>query len=190
MSAVVRPATRERILDAALAVASQHGLARLSVDLVAREAGTSRQTVYRAFGSREGLISATILREEEGFIAAVAAAADEHADIRPAMEAAIAAGLQHARAHPLLDRLLGTEPEALLPFLTTGAGPVLSAARPALESLLAERLPHLSPATIRRAADATTRLFVSYAINPPDDPVDDVAAGLADLICNGLKEAP
>jgi AcrR family transcriptional regulator len=182
-----RAATRERILDAALAAAADHGLARLSIGTVARYAGVSRQTVYRYFGSRDGLVTAAILREEAAFLAAVADAAARHPDVRPALEAAIGAALRAARAHPLLDRLLATEPEALLPFLTTGAGPVLSAARPAIEALLAERLPHLSPATLRRAADATSRLLVSYTINPPDDATDDVAAGLADLILDGLK---
>jgi hypothetical protein len=65
---------------------------------------------------------------------------------------------------------------------------VLSAARPVIQRLLTERLPHVSETTLHRVADAATRLFISYAINPPDDDVEDVAAGLADLVLNGLKE--
>lgn len=179
--------TRARILDAALAAMAAHGLARLSLEDVAREAGMSRQTVYRYFGTRNALITAAVIREEEGFLRRIAGAVESHADIRPAMEAAIRAALQAAREHPLLDRLLATEPEALLPFLTTGGGPVLSAARPALEELLSSRMPHLGPTTVRRVADATSRLFISYAINPPDDDVDEVASGLADLVLHGIK---
>jgi AcrR family transcriptional regulator len=179
--------TRDRLLDAALAVVARRGLARLSLDAVARAAGLSRQTVYRHFGSRDGLVTAVILREEEAFLTLVRDAAARHGDPRPAMEAALAAGLRAARDHPLLDRLLRDEPAALLPYLTTSGGPVLSAARPAIEDLLAERLPHLSPSQVQRAAEATTRLFISFAVNPPDDPVEEVAAGLADLILNGLK---
>lgn len=179
--------TRTRILDAAIAALARFGLSRLSLEDVAREAGVSRQTLYRYFGSRDALITATILREEEAFIAQMVAAADRHTEFRPALEAAIRAALQVARAHPLLDRLLETEPEALLPFLTMGEGPVLSAARPVVQRLLAERLDSLSEPELARIADAATRLIVSYAISPSSDDIDDVAAGLADLIANGVK---
>ena len=179
--------THDRILDAAFAAMAAHGLHRLSLEDVAREAGLSRQTVYRYFANRDALVTAVILREEQGFLDQMAEAIEAHDDLRPAMEAAIVAGLEAARAHPLLDRLLATEPEALLPFLTTGGGPVLSAARPAISDLLEERLPHVATPTLHRVADATTRLFISYAINPPDDDIADVAAGLVDLILHGLK---
>ena len=180
-------ATHDRILDAANAALVAHGLARLSLEDVAREAGMSRQTVYRYFASKDVLVTAAILREEQALLGLMAHAVAEHRELRPAMEAAIVAGLTAAREHPLLDRLLATEPEALLPFLTTGGGPVLSAARPVIQSLLEDRLPHVSTPILRRVADAATRLFISYAINPPDDDVEDVAAGLADLVLNGLK---
>jgi AcrR family transcriptional regulator len=179
--------TRERILEAAFEVVCVHGLTRLSLEDVARQAAFSRQTVYRYFGSKQALIEAVVLREEQDFIERILASASRHEDVRPALEAAIAEALRCAREHPLLDRLLASEPEALLPFLTTGSGPLLSAGRPALEQLFAARLPHLPPTTLRRVADATSRLFISYAINPPDDSIEDVASGLADLILDGLK---
>lgn len=180
-------ATHERILDATLAGVSAHGLARLSLEDVAREAHVSRQTVYRYFGSRDALVTAMILREEESFIATVTQAAAEHTDVRPAFEAAIAIALRLAREHPLLDRLLATEPESLLPFLTTGSGPLLSAGRPVLERLVAERLPDVPRQRIRRAADVTSRVFISYAINPPDVGLDELAEGLAGLVLDGLR---
>ena len=179
--------TADRILDAAFAAMAAHGLHRLSLEDVAREAGLSRQTVYRYFGSKDALVTAAILREEAVLLEHMAQAIASHDDLRPAMEAAIVVGLRAAREHPVLDRLLATEPEALLPFLTTGGGPVLSAARPVIEDLLEQRLPHVAKPTLHRVADATTRLFISYAINPPDDEIEDVAAGLVDLILHGLK---
>lgn len=179
--------TRTRILDAAITAMSRSGLARLSLEDVAREAAVSRQTLYRYFGSRDALISATVLREEEAFIAAMVRASKRHTEFRPALEAAIAQALRSARAHPLLDRLLDAEPEALLPFLTMGKGPVLSAAQPVVRELLADRLDHLTDPELSRIAEAATRLIVSYAISPTDDDIDDVAAGLADLIANGVK---
>jgi AcrR family transcriptional regulator len=179
--------TRTRILDATLAALSKYGLARLTLEDVAREAGVSRQTVYRYFGSREALVGEVILREERGFIDLMVAATERHREFRPALEAAIGAALRAARQHPLLDRLLATEPEALLPFLTTGAGPVLSAARPVVERLLGDRVPHLTGPQLELIAEAATRLIVSYAITPSSAPVDDLAAGLAELIADGVK---
>lgn len=57
------PDTRTRILDGAIATMSSTGLARLTLEDVATVAGVSRQTVYRYFGNRDALISATIVRE-------------------------------------------------------------------------------------------------------------------------------
>jgi AcrR family transcriptional regulator len=162
--------TRERILDATLAAVSAHGMARTTLDDVARQAGMSRQTVYRYFGSREALLLATIEREERVLIDRMVEAARRHDELRPAVEAAIREALAAARAHPLLDRLLSTEPEALLPSLLGGTSPVLSAAQPVL------------------AAEAATRLLVSYALTPSSSDVEDLAAGLADLVVNGVKQ--
>jgi AcrR family transcriptional regulator len=178
--------THQRILDAALTIMSRYGLTRLALEDVAREAGVSRQTVYRYVGNREGLINGTILREEEAFFDRMREAAGAHEEFRPALEAAITAALRTAREHPLLDRLLATEPQALLPFLTDGSGPVLSAARPVVVELLGRYVPHLGARDLDRVADAASRLIVSYAISPADEPVEPLAAGLAALLVEGV----
>lgn len=178
--------TRQRILDAALTVMSRYGLTRLALEDVAREAGVSRQTVYRYVGSRDGLIRDTILREEEAFFDRMREAAAHHDEFRPALEAAIAAALTTAREHPLLDRLLATEPQALLPFLTDGSGPVLAAARPVVIELLGQYVPHLAAAELDRVADATSRLIVSYAISPGQEGLASLAPGLAAILVDGV----
>ena len=179
--------TRGRLLDAALAVLARTGLQGLALEDVAREAGMSRQTLYRYFGSRDALVSAVVVREEERFIALIEAAAAAHSDLGAALEAAIGEALRLARAHPLLDRLLASEPEALLPLLLTGAGPVLPAARPVIERLLADRLPENGGPSLHRAADALTRLLISYVANPPDDAPAVVARDLAALLLPGVR---
>ncbi|MGH2695694.1 MAG: TetR/AcrR family transcriptional regulator, partial [Actinomycetota bacterium] len=59
--------TRARILDAAFEAVSTFGLSRLTMDDVARLAGLVRQSVYRYFGSKDELIVALVVREEEAF---------------------------------------------------------------------------------------------------------------------------
>lgn len=179
--------TRATVLDAALALLADRGLSKLALEDVANEARVSRQTVYRHFGSREGLISAVIVREEERLIARMTARARQSGlSAEDAIHAAIEEALIAAREHPLLDRLLASEPEALLPFLTMNHGPVLSAARPVVEELLRDRLPDAPREQLAADADALTRLIVSYAISPGEQSAQVTARRLADLVCRGL----
>ena len=53
----------------------------------------------------------------------------------PPIEDSVLFCLQLARRHPLLDRLLASEPEILLPYLTTRGGGVLEHARAVMEEL-------------------------------------------------------
>ncbi len=179
--------TDQRILLAAIEVMGAQGLARLGLEDVARVAGVSRQTVYRYFGNRDALIAAVILHEEQAFIARIQREASRHAGLRPSLQAAITAALRAAREHPLLDRLLATEPEALLPFLLSSGGPLLSAARPAFAEILGERLPDLADEEVLRAADTLTRLMISYAVDPPEDEPEHVAAHVAGLLLGGIR---
>jgi AcrR family transcriptional regulator len=178
--------TATRILDATLATMADHGIARLSLEDVARRAGLSRQTVYRYFPSKRELLDATVLREEQVFIANMVAAADRHKDLEPALRAALEAAMRTGQAHALLNRLLATEPHSIVTLVTTDRGPVLSAARRALEEILAGWLPKAPKARLTMAADAVARLLVSYVVNPPADPPPQVANRLAQLLVHGL----
>jgi len=181
--------TATRILDATLATMADHGIARLSLEDVARRAGLSRQTVYRYFPSKRELVDATVLREEEVFIANMVSAADRQRDLEPALRAAIEAAMRTGQAHVLLNRLLATEPESLVTLVTTDRGPVLSAARQGLERILGRRLPRVPKARLTVAADAVARLLVSYVVNPPADSPPQVANRLAQLLVHGLPTA-
>ena len=173
------PTVRDRLLDATFEVASTHGLSRLSVGDVAKAAGLSRQTLYKHFGSREDLISQTVLREAGRLVEGALAAAEDEPDPMAALEGAIAEALRRVRSHPLLDRLVATEPEALLPLLIDGDSSVLSAVDLICRQMLEERLPHLDEASVRAAADLLSRMLVSYSVRPPADQPEVVARSLA-----------
>lgn len=180
----------ERILDAAVEAASIHGITRLSVADVAKRAGLSRPTLYKRYPSKQALVSAAVVREAARVIEAVQQAVDA-VDRREGGKAALIAGMGTAlrllREHPLLDRIVRSEPETLVPALTTDDGLVLSVVRPPIEAMIADRFEPLDPVTSRRVADMLTRLLISYALSAPDDPPDVVVAVVAAVVMDGAS---
>lgn len=179
-------ATRERILDAAFDCAARFGLGRTTMADVAQQARLSRQSVYRYFPSKHELFLALVLREEQALIGTVRRAMAPHAELRPAMQAAFEATLRAMRAHPLLDKVLATEPQELLPYLTIEANPVLELSTRVMLEIAAERAPHVPEPIARRFAETCARVFTSYAITPPSEDAGEVAATLAELFCDGI----
>jgi AcrR family transcriptional regulator len=62
MNAVEAPGMRDRILDAADRLFYMHGIQSIGVDAVVLEAGISKRTLYKHFGSREALVAAYLER--------------------------------------------------------------------------------------------------------------------------------
>src|SRR5213594_3121591 len=131
--------TRSRILEAAFSCVADVGLARTTMDDVARGAGVSRQTVYRYYASKDQLVMALVLREEEKFLDGIREAFARDPDLEQALEDGLLFCLRFAREHPLLDRLLATDPETLLPYLTIRARPMIQRAREVMVSLVSSK---------------------------------------------------
>ena len=74
MPSEAEPSTRKRILAATFVVLSRSGHRKLQLSEVATEAGVSRPTLYRYFGSKQGLLDAFGLYEQDNFDAGIAAA--------------------------------------------------------------------------------------------------------------------
>jgi AcrR family transcriptional regulator len=119
----------ERILEAARAVLIEHGLRRTSLADIAHAAGVSEATLYRRFANRDELLRKLVAREASGFIARV----DERiSSIDDPIERLVVAfvTLAHAlREHDLVQRLLVTDPELVLPLITTHGAPALALGR-------------------------------------------------------------
>lgn len=177
---------REEILDAAVEEATIHGIRRLSVVDVARRAGISRPTLYKQFPSKDALVAAAVQREAERLTSSVLDAAAGTDTPERALEAGVLAALRLTRAHPLLDRLIATEPESLVPLVLSDGGPVMLMVRRTIERMVADRLGPTDPLTARRLADLLTRLLLSYALSAPDDPPEEVAAAVASMVAHGL----
>lgn len=163
-------ATTERILGAALQQAEDFGLRRFTIDDVARRVRVSRVTIYRYFPKKDQLLNAVLMRELRRFLTKVdAVLADQ-----PTPEAKLIEGLTFClaflRGHRLLNRLLRTEPELILPHLTTQAGNLIAAGRAWIAGhiraeVAAGRLA-LPDQDIDSAAELIARTVISLVITP------------------------
>jgi AcrR family transcriptional regulator len=157
-------AVGESIVDAALEEFLAYGLRRTNVDVVARRAGVSRATLYRRFDGKDALVQAVLVRESRRFFASIAAAVEDLATQRERLVEGFVVGVRYARDDRLLNRLLASDPEALLPYLTTNGGAVVAAAR----DFLVRQAPD-APAGDRTPsgiAEVFVRLAISFTLMP------------------------
>ncbi len=182
-----------RILDAALAEFETYGLRRVSVEDVAKRAGVARTTIYRRFSNKEQLLQAVILRECHRFLTAIAEATDDLESAEDAVVEGFVVGLRSARTHPLMTRVLESEPEAFLPQLSMNGGAVMIAAR----DILADRLRRARPGDAEdhnTVAEVLLRLAVSLLLLPGGglrlDDEDAIRAFARGYLTRMLQPAP
>jgi AcrR family transcriptional regulator len=90
------PTVRSRILDTALELVGRHGLAELSMDDLAAQAGISRATLYRLVPGKEALFAELVrsFSPFEPIVAVLEAAGDRPpAEVIPAIAQAMAAAM-------------------------------------------------------------------------------------------------
>ncbi|GGL06133.1 putative TetR-family transcriptional regulator [Nocardia jinanensis] len=170
------PADSGKVLDSALSAFLDFGIKRTSMGEIARRAGISPATLYRRFESKNDLVEAVTVREAQRFVSkidnrvrTVTGSEDQLVEIFVAFISAIA-------GNPLLIRLLRTEPDLVLPRLTTEAGPILAVGR----TYLAAKLRELNDSEIDfdLVAEIMARLALSLALTPDGlIPIQDEAAG-------------
>jgi AcrR family transcriptional regulator len=169
-----REHVRDEALEACHALAIEHGWAQVRLSDIATAVGVSRPTLYKEFGSKDGLGEALIRRETERFLVGVKETLDANeGDIAGALRAAVHFALVTAEANPLLHAVLTATrggADGLLPMLTTRSSPVLDPATAALTAWFAEHAPEYDAVEVRRAVDVTVRLVVSHLALPGPDP--------------------
>lgn len=137
-------ATRQRILDAALAEFAQNGLAGARVDEIAARSGANKRMLYAHFGSKEELWLEVLERAYGAKRAEEHALEVEHLAPPEAMARLVRFNLRYTAAHPEFVALLNQENIHRAAYLRR------SAAVPALYSPLLDSL----RAVLRRGADA------------------------------------
>jgi AcrR family transcriptional regulator len=157
---------RERLLQATYDCVARWGLAKTTVEDAAREAGLSRATVYRYFpGGRDELIGAVVGWEFARFFLRLYDEVHDAETLEEVMERGLVFAHNAILEHEVLQRILQTEPEILLPRLTVEANET--------HTLVAEFLaPYLvrhgmaAGATLDTAADFLARMVLSYIASP------------------------
>ena len=157
---------RERILEAAYECVARYGLGKTTVEDVTRAARVSRATVYRYFPSgRDQLVREVIAWETGRFFGRLAEAVAGAGDFAGLLEEALVFAHRAIEEHEVLQKILETEPERLLPQLTVQSERILVFIRGFLVPYLErERLrPGVDPA---EAADYVSRMLLSFTASP------------------------
>ena len=155
----------QRVVDAALVVIGRFGLAKLTLEDVAKEAGCSRATLYRRFPGKGVLLEAVIAAESRRLRASLDAALAEVATLEEALVAVAGFGEREWHGHAALQFLLAHEPGVVLPALTfQGAERLLGIVAEAIAPALSRFLP---TGRARRIAEWLARIVLSYGCTPP-----------------------
>jgi AcrR family transcriptional regulator len=162
--------TSERILNAAVSQAEEFGVRRFTIGDVAQRVGVSRVTVYKYFPGKDRLIEAVLLREMRRFLRDVDEAVAPCETLEERLVEGFVFALGWLRKHRLLNRLLRSEPELIVPNLTVRAGPVLTAGREFIAGFARReaeegRLP-LSDEEIDGLSELLARGVLSFVLTP------------------------
>jgi AcrR family transcriptional regulator len=153
---------RERLLEATYACVARYGLAKTTVEDVARESRLSRATIYRYFpGGRDELIREVIGWETGRFFGRLAEAVAGAPDFASMLEDALVFAHRAIEEHEVLQKVLQTEPDRLLPQLTIEADRVLGFITGFLEPYLERETlqPGVDP---HGASEYVARMLLSF----------------------------
>ena len=187
----IDPGVEQRVVDAALRCIGRWGVTKTTLDDVAREAGCSRATVYRAFpGGKDAVVAAVVASEIARFVAGL------HAELDAAdgFEDLLVRGITHAgrtlQGHAALRFLLAHEPEVILPRVAFAhMNEVLAMAADVVGPRLA---PYVGEAEAPRAAEWLARIVCSYTLAPSEavDVCDEhsVRVLVRDFVLPGLVQ--
>jgi AcrR family transcriptional regulator len=154
-----------RIIDATLRCIARWGVAKTTLDDVAREAGCGRATIYRTFaGGKASVLHATLRHELARAVAAIDDAVRGCDTLEDVLVAGTVAATRFIAGHDALAFLMAHEPDAVLPLV---AFDKMSRVFDAAAQCVA---PHLAPFApepeVARAAEWVTRVVLTYTLNP------------------------
>ena len=177
-----------RVLDATLTCIARVGVAKTTLDDVAREAGCARATVYRYFPGKQPLLNAVVARESDRIAAAVLDAAIAADDLTGAASAVLMTGAEFLLGHDALRFVLTVEPELLLPHISFARGDVMLAVCASRVAPAFTRFLDMEHAL--RLSEWLVRIGLSYLCSPEATDLLDherVRALVEDFVLPGLR---
>ena len=157
---------RQRILEATYACVARWGLSKTTVEDAAREAGLSRATVYRYFpGGRDELVDAVVSWQFLEFFGRLYEEVHGAASLEEVLERGLLFARRQVLEHEVLQKVLQTEPDVLLPKLTVESNRTVGLISGFLVPYLQEHgLP--DGLAVHEAADFLARMILSYISAP------------------------
>jgi len=187
---------RTRILEAAYACVARSGLAKTTVENAAREAGLSRATVYRHFpGGKDELLAGVVDFEVLRFFGRLTEAVQGSSTLVEVTEASLAFAHQALAEHVVLQQVLRSEPQLLVPRINESTNRLLPIVRQFFEPFVTAEAasgrlrPGIEP---RLAADYVARMALAYANAAGCWDLGDAGQVrmLVRLVLGGVAEAP
>lgn len=166
---------RDPVLDAALTAFLDFGIRRTSMGEIARRAGISPATLYRRHAQKSDVVLAVGLREAQRDLGYIDHKIDVTAPPLEQLTQLYTVVSHRLRSNELLQRVLATEPETVLPRLTLEAGALLDMGRGYLAAFLTrlQTEGHLPAYDVGPVADWMTRLAQSEILTPAADPLTE-----------------
>ena len=156
-----------RILNAAKCCCERWGMAKVSVDDIATEAGVSRATLYRMYpGGKDVVLDALRVRELEEFFAALNAGVVGAEGLEELLIRCVVVATTELRADDHLALMLASEAGETLAQLTVQGLPRIIRMASLFLAPLAE--PYLDRRDASRLVELLSRLVISYFLAPSD----------------------
>ena len=154
---------------------ARQGLAKTTVDDIAREAKFSRASLYRTFpGGKEAIVAAVVDTEVDRLFSSLALLMGAATDLEDVLVSGMVESARRLGTHRALGYLLVNEPEVILPLLTFAhMDQILFLAGDFAAPFFAR---WLSPDEAARAAEWAVRIVLAYLADPaPDTDLADPA---------------
>lgn len=154
-----------QILDAAQHVFEQYGARRANVEDVARAAGVSRSTLYRAYRNKEALLEAVLFRQFDAFLVELDRVASGLSPQEAVVEC-FTRGIALTREIPLLARLVETEPEIITGVGGSSHSNLILGAASQVAATLRRSGATMPDDELNVVAELMLRVAYTYLLNP------------------------
>jgi AcrR family transcriptional regulator len=160
--------TRVRIVDATLRCLARQGVAKTTLDDIAREAKFSRATLYRNFpGGKDDVLEAVVETEVARLFSSLAVVMGEASDLEDVLVSGMVEAARRLTTHSAIAYLLLHEPGLILPKLTfADMDQILISAGDFAAPFFGR---WLEPDQASRAAEWAVRIVLAYMADPAPD---------------------